>query len=71
MIRDHDWFLAHSDQLVKTRAVAVGGILKRYLRRQHRETLTEEPGETEPGPNADSLFFGWKPQVKRYKRMTP
>jgi plasmid rolling circle replication initiator protein Rep len=69
MIRDHDWFLTLSDQLVKTRAVAVGGILKHYLKQRRRETLTEEPGETEPSPTAESLFFGWKPQVKRYRKI--
>lgn len=69
MLRDHDWFLTLSDQVVKTRAVAVGGVLRTYLKKRHREALTEEPGEEEPAPTADSLFFGWKRQVKRYQKL--
>jgi plasmid rolling circle replication initiator protein Rep len=69
MVRDHDWFLAMSDQVVKTRAVAAGGVLKPYLKKRSRETLTEEPGETEPGPGAESLFFGWNKPVSRYRKI--
>jgi len=69
MIRDHAWFLELSDQLVKTRAVAVGGILKRYLRDRHREDLTQEPGEETAPEHDDSLFFGWKQDVRRYRKI--
>jgi len=70
MIRDHAWFLAMSDQVLKTRAVAVGGVLKQYLRERGRENLTQEPGEEEAVKEAQRLFFGWKQQVKRYRRLT-
>jgi hypothetical protein len=67
MIRDHQWFLSMSDQVLKTRAVAIGGVLKQYLR-EHAD-LTSEPGEDPPAEVAKRLFFGWKPQVRRYKRI--
>lgn len=70
MIRDHQWFLAMSDQVVKTRAVAVGGVLKKYLREKIREDLTQEPGEEAAAEAAERLFFGWMQPVKRYKKVT-
>jgi len=69
MIRDHDWFLQLTDQIHKTRAVAVGGILKRYIREQKREDLTSEPGEEQPAGKAEQVFFGWKRHVLRYQRL--
>lgn len=68
MVRDHDWFLSMSDQVWKTRAVAIGGILKRYIK-EREENLTEELGEDAPPDELQQVFFGWKPQVKRYKRV--
>ena len=58
-----------SDQVLKTRAVAVGGVLKSYLRERGHEDLTREPGEEEAVKEAERLFFGWKQEVRRYKRV--
>jgi plasmid rolling circle replication initiator protein Rep len=69
MIRDHAWFLTLVDQVWKTKAVVVGGILKHYLREQEKENLTSEPGEEQPQEKAEQLFFGWKQEVRRYRRM--
>jgi plasmid rolling circle replication initiator protein Rep len=69
MVRDHDWFLQLTDQIHHTRAVAVGGILRRYIREQGREDLTAEPGEEKLGDIANSLFFGWKRQVRKYRKI--
>jgi plasmid rolling circle replication initiator protein Rep len=69
MVRDHEWFLQLTDQIQKTRAVAVGGILKRYIKERERENLTKEPGEEEAMTAAERLFFGWKHEVKRYRKM--
>jgi plasmid rolling circle replication initiator protein Rep len=69
MIRDHEWFLQLSDQLQKTRGVAIGGILKHYIKKREPEKLTEEPGEQEPEVSAEQLFFGWKREVRKYRRL--
>jgi plasmid rolling circle replication initiator protein Rep len=69
MVRDHDWFLALTDQLHKTRAVAIGGILKRYITERERENLIQEPGEELQPSEASRLYFGWKQEVRRYRRM--
>lgn len=68
LIRDRGWFLELTRQLYKTRAVAVGGLLRDYMR-----DLEEEPvdliGESEDPDQVDegSLYFGWKRQHKKYK----
>jgi plasmid rolling circle replication initiator protein Rep len=69
MIRDHEWFLTLADQLQKTRGVAIGGILKHYIKEREPEKLTEEPGEKEPEISAEQLFFGWKREARRYRRV--
>jgi plasmid rolling circle replication initiator protein Rep len=69
MIRDHAWFLSLVDQMHNTKAVAIGGILKHYIKEREKENLTEEPGEEEPQEKVEQLFFGWKPQIRRYRRL--
>jgi len=58
-----------SDQVLKTRAVAVGGVLKCYLRERAGGDLTQEQGEEEAAKEAERLFFGWKQEVKRYRKV--
>lgn len=70
MMRDHEWFRELVDQVYKVRGVAVGGILKHYIKEREREKLTEEPGEDEPDAVAERTFFGWKKEVRRYKRIS-
>jgi plasmid rolling circle replication initiator protein Rep len=69
MVRDHDWFLGLVEQLHRTRAVAVGGVLKRYIRERDRKDLTSEPGEETPEQDKETLYFGWKQQARRYRRV--
>lgn len=70
MVRDHDWFLTLVDQLHHTRGVAIGGILKRYIKEREKENLMSEPGE-EPVEPKEHLTFGWKHKVRKYQRITP
>jgi len=67
MVKDHKWFLTLVDQIWKTKAVVIGGVFKKYLR--ERENLTSEPGEEESTEEVERLFFGWKQEVRRYKRI--
>jgi hypothetical protein len=34
-----------------------------------KEKLTEEPGEEEPEISAEQLFFGWKQEARRYRKL--
>lgn len=69
MVRDHKWFLTLVDQVHKTRAVAIGGVLKRYIREHEREDLKQEPGEEPSEEEAERLYFGWKQEVRRYRKI--
>jgi plasmid rolling circle replication initiator protein Rep len=69
MVRDHQWFLSLVDEVHKTRAVAVGGILKRYIRERKKEDLISEPGEAPLLEEVEKLFFKWKQQVRRYRKL--
>jgi hypothetical protein len=69
MIRDHEWFLELVDQVYKIRGVAIGGILKRYIKEREKENLTSEPGEPAPEISAEQLFFGWKKEARRYRKL--
>jgi plasmid rolling circle replication initiator protein Rep len=69
MVRDHDWFLGVVDQVHKMRSVAVGGILKKYIKDREKERMTDEPGEDPPADEAERIFFGWKQEVRRYRKV--
>jgi hypothetical protein len=68
MVRDHEWFLSLSNQIHETRGVAIGGILKRYIREREKNNLLQEPGEAQTEVSGAQLFFGWKKDVQRYKQ---
>lgn len=69
MIRDHEWFRELVDQVHKIRGVAVGGILKRYIKEREKENLLREPGDEEFMQVSEQLFFGWKNNVKKYRKL--
>jgi plasmid rolling circle replication initiator protein Rep len=71
MVRDPWWFLQLVDQIHKTRAVAVGGILKKYIREHEKEDLTSEPGEEPLVEEMERLFFQWKQIVRKYRKIGP
>jgi plasmid rolling circle replication initiator protein Rep len=69
MLKDDKWFLTVSDEIWKTRAVAIGGVLKRYLRDREREDLITEAGEAPTSEETARLFFGWKEEMRRYRKV--
>ena len=69
MVTDHEWFLTLVDQVWKTRAVAIGGVLKKYIRERERENLFREPGEEPPDDEAQRLYFRWTQPVRKYQRL--
>jgi plasmid rolling circle replication initiator protein Rep len=70
MVKDDRWFLTLTDQVQGTRAVAMGGVLKQYFRaRRGKENLTQEPGEEKVEEAAESLYFGWRQPVQRYRKL--
>jgi plasmid rolling circle replication initiator protein Rep len=69
MLKDDKWFLSVSDEIWKTRAVAVGGVLKQYLRDREKENLIQEPGEEPTAEEVARIFFGWKEDKRRYRKV--
>lgn len=67
LVINRDWFLELTKQLHKTRAVAVGGVLRKYMSglEQEPEDLVGEDGESEV--DEGHLYFGWKRKEKKYK----
>lgn len=69
LVADREWFLELTRQLHKTRAVAVGGVLRSYMRELEDEPddLVGEDGE--PEVDEGHVYFDWRRKEKRY-RMT-
>jgi plasmid rolling circle replication initiator protein Rep len=68
LVSDRTWFLELTKQLHKTRAVAVGGVLRPYMKQleQEPEDLIGKDDEVDP-VDEGHLYFGWKREKKRYK----
>jgi plasmid rolling circle replication initiator protein Rep len=71
LIANRDWFLELTKQLHKTRAVAVGGVLRSYMTDLERE-LEDLVGEDSKGEvDEGHLYFAWKREHKKYKFIDP
>jgi hypothetical protein len=68
LISDQDWLIELTHQLHKTRAVAVGGVLKEFLSEEEPENLITNAEDTEVEVNNTDIdvWFGWREMVKRY-----
>jgi plasmid rolling circle replication initiator protein Rep len=67
LVHDKDWLVELTSQLHKTRAIAVGGLMKEYLSENEPEDLIHTDGESEE-ELADSLklIFDWSAYIRRY-----
>ncbi|MEA5516771.1 protein rep [Nodularia sp. UHCC 0506] len=68
LLDDREWFLELTRQLHKTRAIAVGGVLRHYMR-ELEEKNQDLIGESEEIDEVidDSLFFRWDKRLQKYK----
>ena len=67
LVRDRQWLVELTRQLHKTRAVAVGGVLRKYLK-----ALEEEPEDLigqdeEVSIDEGHIYFGWQRPEKLYR----
>lgn len=67
LVANREWFLELTKQLHKTRTVAVGGVLRKYM-----AELEKDPddliGEDDQGDvDEGHLYFEWKREKKKYK----
>jgi plasmid rolling circle replication initiator protein Rep len=68
LVSDRDWLVELTKQLHKTRAVAIGGVLRDLIREDEPEDLIHDEdnpdlGETE---EADKFHFGWRERLEEY-----
>lgn len=68
-----EWFVELTDQLHRTKAMALGGILKLYFRDLDKEVTTEEMihanDESDCEVDEGHLRFGWRYWEKRYRNI--
>lgn len=62
-----EWLEGLTKQLLNTRAVSVGGILKKYFSEDEEEDLIHGADqEAEATPITDKFTFGWRENVQKY-----
>ncbi len=67
LIADREWFLELTKQLHKTRAVAVGGVLRGYMKALEEEPEDLVGKDDEDTPDEGHLYFGWKQKQRKYR----
>ena len=75
LTNDVDFLLAITAQLHKTRSIAIGGVLRSFLKEEsEKDDLVniEEQKELDVEIINESikLYFGWREKLERYKRIT-
>lgn len=71
LVANEDWLAELTTQLHKTRAIAIGGVLKNFLKEESDDDdliHVEEKEEVEIEENKIGIFFGWREVVKRYRK---
>ena len=70
LVAEREWFLELTRQLHGMRLVSTGGVLKKFLGEleSEPEDLIGDDGNQE-GEDLASLYFGWKRQEKKYRRI--
>lgn len=73
LLSDRSWFLVLTEQLYKKRFIATGGCFKDILKDKvtDKEMLlnNDESDNDKEEELRKSLFFGWKTEVKKYKKV--
>ena len=75
LIFNQEWLLGITKQLHKTRAIAIGGVLKQFLKEESEaddliNIDDQEDEDIEVSEEAYKLYFGWREKLERYKRIT-
>jgi plasmid rolling circle replication initiator protein Rep len=72
LVADENWLVELTSQLHKTRAIAIGGVLKQFLREEKEDddliNIEEKEELEEIEDESIKLYFGWRETLKRYKR---
>lgn len=64
------WLAELTEQLYKTRAISVGGILKKFVSDEEPEDLVHAEGEEVTLTEKDlEVWFGWREMIQRYLKV--
>lgn len=69
LVADATWLVGLTHQLYKTRAIALGGVLKNYLSEEEPDQGDLIHGDEDEGdvsPDDPRWWFSWREMVKRY-----
>lgn len=66
---DREWFLELTRQLHRSKAIALGGVLREYMKdlEEEPDDLIGKDDEGEELVDEGHLYFGWKPREKKYR----
>lgn len=69
LVSNPEWFLEYSEQVKKTRAVSVGGVLRDYFKalEEEPEDLIGSEESNEKEPDEGHLYFTWRRGEKCYR----
>lgn len=67
--QDRSWLVELTKQLQKTRAIALGGVLRHYLSEGDPEDLLTETGADDLLEDAGRLYFGWREVLQHYVKL--
>lgn len=65
LVANREWFLELTRQLHQTRGVAVGGVLRQYMRQmelEHKQRISQEGDEVDD----ENVSFTWKRELGMY-----
>lgn len=68
LVLDEDWLVALTEQLHKTRAIALGGVFKQYLSEDEPDDLihSDEITTSDDVDEDNDICFGWRSAIARY-----
>jgi plasmid rolling circle replication initiator protein Rep len=68
LVSDRDWLIELTKQLHKTRAVAIGGVLRDLIREDDPEDLIHDEDNPDSSESDDSIkfLFGWRERLEEY-----
>lgn len=73
LVADENWLVELTNQLHQTRAIAIGGVLKDFLKEEKEDDDLLHVDEEKEDVQTDDgfrMFFGWREAMKRYRKMS-
>ena len=68
LVASQEWFIVYQEQVNRTRAVAVGGVLRDYFKEleEDPEDLIGRNDDSDDEVESESIYFRWNRPIKKY-----